>query len=449
MKIWFYDVSESHELSHLNGELITFDELLQNHHRHRNDWPDLTLDPSKFLSFDFHPYGGGEQGWKNWGRYFSTAVQLLSGHCPAKEEVQIAKGFVMSFSRKEKEHMINKNFVLCFLPYLFIGLKIHNGNGFSEDSNRVEDVKDFVLSIWKEQRVLMSSFLCSHRDQKTGPELNLLQTSIPTWKARRSVAMLLAIMNNCQTLEKGRLALIQQGPSTNATSTVFPEITVAYIEKGNLQELLSTIKWQYEYVRKLLRSIKGGKVSLSLYSTDTMNHRLEAMMSERFGMNWRVRNFLSSEEDLDPLVQIGVDHVLPSIRRLVSFFEGDIQSRFLSRIEDLVSLNRKGNCQQADISESIIRKFAHNYTMNIGAKAVHEAGFYYLWGRYNGMSSKTFSIGLDRDHDVYQYLAWSLGIKSLQGSTPAGQQHLLSARRNPKELEYGILSDLSFRQFWR
>jgi hypothetical protein len=449
VKVWFYDVSKSHELSALNGRLMTFDELVQHHHNCRSDWPELVLDDQKFLSFDFHPYGAGELGWRNWGRYFATAVQLFTGHCPSKEEIQIAKGFVMGFSHEEKVRLVNKQFILCFLPYLFIGLKMHQENRFRDDSNSIEDVRNFVLSLWSQQRVLMSTFLCSHRDPKTGSELNLLQTNIPDWKVRRSISMLLGILNNCQTLVRGRLAVIQQGPSANATSTVFPEITVAYIEKGNLQELLATINWQYEYVRKLLGSINGGKVSLGLYSTDCMNRRLEELMSTRFGGQWRTKDFLSFAELPDPLVRIGVDHVLPSIRRLISFFEGDTQSRFHSQLEDLVLLNRTGDGEQANMAESIIREFARNYTMNLGAKAVHEAGFYYLWGRYCGMTNAAFAIGLDRDHDVYQYLAWSLGAASVQGSVPKGQQRLLSARRNPKGLKHGILTDLSFRQFWR
>ena len=449
MKICFYDVSRAQELCFLNGRTMSFAELLHHHRLGRTSCPDLILDSGKFLSFDFHPYGAGKHGWRNWGRYFATVVQLLSGHCPSKEEIQLAKGFVMSFDKETKKKIIDKHFVLCFLPYLFVGLKIHTGKGFTADSNRADDVKEFVVSLWGEQRVLMTSFLCSHRDPTVGPELNLLQTNIPEWKARRSVSMILAIMNNCRTLERGRLMLIQQGLSIHATSTVFPEITLEYIQKGDLHELLRIIQWQYNFMQDLLEGLNGGKVTLSLRSTDAMNHRLEKMMSERFGLDWRIQDYTVPGVARDPLVQIGLQHVLPSLRRLTTFFDGDTQAQFLSRVDEMVVLNRKDSLVCADLAENIIREFARNYTMNIGAKSVQEACFYYLWGKYSGLSSGAFSIGIDRDHDRYQCLAWALGCESTQAFDGGGQQQLLSARRNPNGSELGILADLSFRQFWR
>jgi hypothetical protein len=84
--------------------------------------------------------------------------------------------------------------------------------------------------------------------------------------------------------------------------------------------------------------------------------------------------------------------------------------------------------------------------MTSPSKAVLETLFYYEWGkkvRQNGQ----FAIGLDRDHELFQTLAFSYG----HGIDYALNHHapLLYARRNNTNRESGILHQTSFRQFWR
>lgn len=449
MQIWFYDVSPTQELAHLNGQLLTSKELLEQYSMMCRNRPGLVLSPEKFLELEFHPYGAGTLGWKRWSSYFVTAVQLISGQLPTKEEIQLAKGLVMDLKRRDKERMVDPSFVLCFLPYVFAALKIHRGFRFSENSNPVGYVRDFILNLWGQPSVLVSTFLCSHREPKVGSGFNLLQTDIPEYKIQRSLGVILGLLNNCQTLDSGRLMILQQGPTAQATMTIFPEVTIVYLQEGRAIELLHTVNLQYQIMQRAISSIIGGKVSIRLQSVDVLSSRVERLMISRYGKSWYSRNFFPWQEQRDPLVSIGIQQVLPAIRQLMPFFTEDFQSNFLSKGEFLVELNRQNAGPLADKAEDVVRTFLHSHRMNVGAKAVYEAAFYFSWGKYCGKSKRVFALGLDRDHDRYQSLAWNLGLSSMQPYFPSGQQQLLSLRRNPSGRSFGSLADLSYRQFWR
>jgi len=456
MMIHFYDVSPSQELAHLNGHVMTIVELYNYCMKLRKVKPPLKFDENQLASMHFHPYGAGEYGWRRWSTYFQTAVQLISGHTPNKEEIQVAKGFVMKSSKHFKRRHIDHKFVMCFLPYLFIGFNSHNLPRFIENSNSVRDVRTFVETLFLSRKVLFTSFLCSHRDPQTKPgeSINLLQSHIPASKVRRSAAMLFGLIHNAHDELHGKVIYLQQSASSYATSSIFPEVTVEYLEKGRAYEMLDRLRYQYSLVGQTLQSIHGDRVSAKLVPLDALSWRLESFLKKRFGPNWRQRNYHTLTESRDPIVKIGIRSVLPSIRRMMPFFSGDFQSSFLERGKEILENNRaaafeKGGTKERQIVGSAVAQFLQQHDMNAGAKAVHEAAFYYLWGQYCGKARNVFAIGFDRDHGEYQNRAWRLGAESNKYRFGSYQTAPLYARRNPNGREHGALGDLSFRQFWR
>lgn len=454
MKICFYDVSSSQELAHLNGQQMTFGELFDHHVACRSSFQELALDREKLSAMAFQPYGEGENGWKGWLMYFTTAIQLITGQTPTKDETQIAKGFVMEFSRHFKERYVDHRFVMCFLPYLFAGFKVHRTWWrFVADSNTVKDVRVFVEALFGTERVMFTSFLCAHRDPKIGPGLNLLQGNIPPEKIRRAASLLLGLTHNAKETVYGESLFLQQGPSMYASSSIFPEVSVAYFESGRAHEMISRLQYQYDLVNKTLQSVPGERVHSRLISLDMFMWRLDAFLADRYGKNWRQLNFFPYRE-YDPLVEIAIKMVLPSIKRLMPFFSGNFQQSFLAKEEKLVRLNYDsayiiGGLKQAELAGRLVQWFIRQHSMSACAKAIHEAAFYYLWGKYSCMSDKIFAVGLDRDHEEYQHAAWKLGAESNKYMFRKAPRALLYARRNPNEQTAGSLSDLSFRQFWR
>ncbi|MEK7649033.1 MAG: hypothetical protein AAB400_03940 [Patescibacteria group bacterium] len=446
----------------MNGQILALTELYNHHIRVRPFWPPLILSQVEYAGIDFHPLGVGQDGWKLWVQYFSTTCQILSGHTPSKEEIKIIREFIRRLPNEFKRRHVDHRFVICFVSYLFIGFKGHVQTGFNHDSSAIDALVEFTLSLYASDRVLFTSFLCAHRDPqpKQGEPLNLLQSCIPPEKIRRAASLVLALAHNASDSIHGSVIFLQQKASFAATSSIFPEVSVEYFLSARAHEMLQRLTYQYELVQSTLKSLPGKRVSPHLVSLDTLTKRIERFLRERYGANWRYRdftdcaNFTDCSNESDPIIQIAIHMALPDIARMMPFFSGDFQQHFLSKKAEILRINREmaihhSNLEMASRVTQMIEWFMQQHSMTISAKAVYETTFYYLWGRYCGMYHGAFAIGFDRDHDRFQHFAWQQGYSSVAMD---GQRRLmipLYARRNPKGLKYGSLADLSFRQFWR
>ena len=456
MQIWFYDVSTSQELAHLNGQILTFDELYEHHSNCRPSWPKLPLTQEEYREMNFHPYGVDRGGWKSWTQYFSTTCQILSGHAPAKEEVKVIREFIRRLPNEFKRSHVSQNFVLAYVSYLFIGFKSHLPTGFGHDSNSVNSMVDFTLSLCAQNRVLFTSFLCAHRDPapKPGEPLNLLQSRIPPEKIRKAASLVLAISHNASGTTYGNAIFLQQGVSYAATSSIFPEVSVEYFSDARAYEMLNRLAHQRSLVETTLKALRGDRVKARLVSLDVLTGRIERFLKNRFGANWRQLNFKDYAYEDDPIVQVAIHMALPDVERMMPFFSGDFQQSFMAKKAEILKINQEtamqnGGPEMVSKVTQVIKWFMRQHSMTISAKAVYEATFYYLWGRYCGMHSGAYAIGFDRDHDRFQHFAWQRGCLSVADPESQQQTVPLYARRNPSGRERGALVDLSFRQFWR
>lgn len=85
--------------------------------------------------------------------------------------------------------------------------------------------------------------------------------------------------------------------------------------------------------------------------------------------------------------------------------------------------------------------------MHPTAKALYETAFYYLWGQRSAKQKVEMAIGIDRDHNHFQHVAWGYGYHADAKKREAAT--LLYARRAPEKDRGSALSDYRLRQFWR
>lgn len=455
-KITFYDLSEDQKLAHLNGQALTFGELYKYYISSQPDrCQSLPLSLDKFVAMEFHPYGVGQEGWRSWKKYFSTATQLLCNCLPSEEEMKVVRGCIRIIPNEFKRIYFNRCFVLSFLAYLFIGFKGHACDGFISNSNAVSALVEFILSLHMvDNRILFSSFLCAHRDPKISDELNLLQSHIPPEKIRRAAALVLAITHNVQKGLCGKVVFLQQGASHAAASSIFPEVTVEYLVTGRMYEMLEKLRYQCCLVREVFTALPGPRIRAQLVSLDVLTQRIESFLKRRYGSQWRLINFTSNIYDDDPIVQIGIDMALPEIERMMPFFSGDFRQAVFSKKDEFLEMNelaayKSGGHELAVLVTQAIEWFIQQHSMTISAKAVYETTFYYLWGKYCNMFKGAFAIGFDREHDRFQHFAWKCGAESEMENNKIHQTVPLYARRNSDGHKQESLTNLSFRQFWR
>ena len=455
MHIYFYDVSSSQKLAHLNGHILTFGDLYDQHARNRPHWPSLPLTKEKFAGMEFHPYGIDHDGGRLWSDFFSTACQILSGHSPSKDEMRIVRDYIRRLPNAFKKTHLDKRFTLSFVAYLFIGFKAHSQDGFNFDSNSIDSLVEFTQAVCSQNKLLFTSFLCAHRDPKSQPgePLNLLQSRIPPEKIRCAASLVLALMQNASTSSKGKAVFLQQEASQTATSSVFPEVSVEYFLNARAYEMLERLQYQYQLVQGVLDDMSGERVVARLVSLDVLSGRIERFLRDRYGVEWRHLDFTSSTFD-DPLVEVAVYMTLPDIERMMPFFSGNFQKDFLSKETEILETNQRSALQKSGpamvpLVTEAIKWFMRQHSMTISAKAMYETTFYYLWGRYCGLVPGAFGVGFDRDHERFQHFAWQLGARSSSGHNRLSQTIPVYARRNPSTNGKGHLVNLSFRQFWR
>lgn len=342
------------------------------------------------------------------------------------------------------------------MSYLFLGFKAHLHSGFGHDSNEANSLVHFTQSLCTQERVLFTSFLCAHRDPapKPGEPLNLLQTNIPPEKIRRAASLVLALSHNASETVFGNAIFLQQGVSFTATSSIFPEVSVEYFSSARTHEMLYRLAYHHDLVQVTLKSLPGPRMQAKLVSLDVLTRRIEHFLRERFGKNWRSLDFTDYVYESDPIVQVAVNMALPDVKRMMPFFSDNFQQRFISKKAEILKINqdaamKNGGPEMVSQVTQVIEWFMQQHSMTISAKAVYETTFYYLWGRYCGMYSGAFAIGLDRDHHRFLHFAWQQGFCSAVINDTPQQNFPLYARRNPNGRKHGAFADLSFRQFWR
>ncbi|QQG44037.1 MAG: hypothetical protein HYW86_04195 [Candidatus Roizmanbacteria bacterium] len=439
--IHFYDVSIGQKMATLSGETMDVVDLSR-----RKKLEDPVLFESKGLiekldKYDFDPIGIKHSS--RWENIMATMIFSISDQIPNREEIKRGRQIIEKLPRHLKAD-IDRQFVLTFLPYLLTGFNFHLGKSFVANANLIDNSVSFIGEVYRNPLVNASSFLCAHRESFKVKTLSLVD-HVHEKKVKRVLGLELGLLANA-LIKTINIDWYQQTATPKASSNMFPEIFINYLKTGKIGDLMKTIEAHRVEIEGLMSKYIGPDTNLNLKPLDTFTSLVESYLDNRYGETWREMQSFSNENDA--LAKIAYEMTLPEVTRLMPFFK--------QATEAIVELNRykystvTTNHEEQNLIAAVIEWFLKCQKMTKFGKALYETAFYYLWGALSGNNSMV-GIGIDRDHDNYQYYAFRQGYNDNRRDKTTQEDNipLLYARRNEEEKPKGLLKDISFRQFWR
>lgn len=382
-----------------------------------------------------------------WEMAVATVIFSLSGQIPDRQEVLRGRQIINALPNWFKKKYVNRNFVLSFIPYILIIMKSHIGDDFQSDSNKINDIVKNIISLFESRKPKLVSFLCSHRAPSV-PIKNVLIDKIPLNQARKCLNAQLAIIANKTNSNEinGGIVWHQQAGTYLSAMSLFPEMFIYYLEKGMISEMIEILNSHYIELKQEFSVL--GKIEIEIKDTDYFTRKVIRFLEESFGKNWKQTNFLNHEND-SKFLEIALKLALPEVKRFIIPKDKQFASKLLGNKSFHINNNiRYLEKSKINIVTKTINLFFDNLLMTESAKAVYEVAFYYLWGQMS-FEDKTIPVGIDRDHEKYQYEAWNLGYSSQTSTLHDSPTSLIYLRRTNKEEIGKTLSRLSFRQSWK
>ncbi|KKQ92399.1 MAG: hypothetical protein UU16_C0033G0018 [Candidatus Woesebacteria bacterium GW2011_GWA2_40_7] len=441
-RVNYYDISANQKLSSLSGDEVEVDDLSK---LKKSEEPAL-FESNGLLqnigSLDFDPLGIKKPS--RWERAVATMIYVISDQIPNREEVKKGRQIIERLPKIIKKN-IDKQFVLGFLPYLLSGFNFHLNKNFVADSNFIDDGVSFITKIYKEPSIRIQSFLCAHRESHKIRELSL-RDHIHKIKIVRALNLEVGLLVNAG-VDKLTIDWYQQTATKRASSNMFPEIFIHYLKTGRLAELVKTLDLHEAEMKILMKNTSTEAVDINLLSLDSFTSQVEEFLENRYGPRWGLLRSIPNEND--QLSKIVSQIAMPEIGRLMPFYENS--GREKKELQKYLDTNLQGvKDKDGEFAiGDIFKWFVDSQQMTQFGKALYETAFYYFWG-YESAEKGIVGIGIDRDHESYQYTAYKKGyyekttIKDLNFSIP-----IVYARRIDTENPKGILRDFSIRQFWR
>ena len=447
----FFDVSiAGGRVQYSPGEEISVHTLVRSALSQQSDSPKsfgMIADDQRF-----DPYGLEKPG--QWERIVSTMIYCLSGQVPDRQEVLRGRQILYRLPKWFKKKHVDEQFVLGFLPYVLIGFKAHTEDRFQADSNRIDDLCRFIVHLYESASTEVTSYLCAHRGfAPTGQ--HVLLDAVRIDKAERTLNLQRALVANVRQLTSRKIRWYQQGPTAMASSNMFPEMFMQYMEHGKVPELLTLLEKHWGELGALGQTTSS--VDFEVAQLDLVTEAAHRYLDSRFGLHWRTTDFDFGGCSRPTLVSIALEQAMPEIKRLIPFYGTAHAAAFAKTESDYLETNlRRAREIETDSSDNALTRrtaaaiswFYRNQFMHATAKALYEAAFYYVWGQAAAATPNGVAIGIDRDHAGYQYSAWMLGYAEARKADQANTA-IVYARRSPIELPGHCLGDISFRQFWR
>lgn len=441
-RIKYYDISVNQELSSLSGEEVGVTDLAR-----RKKLENPTLFESKGLVEDITAFDFDEFGIKRssrWERAVATMIYAISDQVPNREEVKRGRQIIEQLPKSVKKG-VDRKFVLSFLPYLLTGFNFHLGDIFVTDSNSMSDGIAFIGETYNKPSIRAWSVLCAHRESRKVKALSL-RDHIHEVNTLRAVNLKMGLLGNARG-DARTIEWYQQTPSPKASSNMFPEIFINYLETGRIIDLIEILKLHHDEMERLMAKRESVNTHLSLKPLDNFTSAVERFLNERYGEGWGRLESISNKED--KITTIARQMTMPAVARLMPFY-GCSADR-IKELENYRLLNlesAQGEDKQELINE-VFNWFIEHQRMTVFGKALYETAFYFVWG-FLSATEETVSVGLEREHENYQYHAFKQGyIEGLSTEMEMLAVPLIYARRIDQEKPKGLLRDISFRQFWR
>lgn len=441
--IRYFDVSPL-KLPLANGDMLSHRELIACRAVTQGHLPVAVCDdPWQKLE---DPAGRANSGWEAWFTALASVVWGISGILPTRSELVLVREMVRLLPSEFKRTMVDKNFVLSFLPYVVIGFRFHSGTLQQTESNLIRQGANFLHEFYPSQTVEGYNFFCSHRaPQDTHPYS--LAEHVNLEKAERALNLLLGLVHNAAAISAARFVTFQQTATESLVTSLFPEVVHNYIQKNSLHILVNLIDRHAEEVETLFVSKSDNVCAFKLLPLDEFNSKVSARLEERVGAGWN--NLQPVESSGSKELEFASWVVLPEVQRLMPYYEQAQRADFKSKLYHSLTTcalvaKDVGFARGGDFLFAIGEAFLSTQAQTAMARALFETEFYASWGELCA-KEQVFAIGFDRDCDRYQFQAWNLGYVRAAAEATA---KLLYARRTHPEFP-DKLQHLNFRQFWR
>lgn len=461
-RIRYYDLSTQQENSDrtTRGEEIFVDDLLD---------MKAAANPEVFRHYDmlnsvshydFDPWCLKKTS--HWERVVRTMIFSVSRQIASREELKKGRQIIERLPKGFKQN-VGRDFVINFLPYLLIGFNTHRGSSFVNELNSIDNACSFIEAVYQKYQTYTISFLCAHREA-TAVKPHSLVDNIVMSKATKTINLQHALFANA-LIETASLSWHQQLATERASSNMFPEIFLSYLNRVEVPDMLLQLDRHTQQMEKLIQQLLSSGIEHRLKPLDIYSVEFENYLEEEFGIDWRSRRIqfptTISEVDWNYLTKIVQVSAFPEVERFMPYFllnahRGDLiqKGKIQDNIQRAILLEEQGQkltsgFSLADVTQNAIDWFNTNMNINAETKALYEVMFYYYWGLIS-RENNFIGIGIERDYTRYQDESWALGYnKKIGVSAIKRGVPLLYSRRTPKELEMGTLRDISFRQFWR
>lgn len=446
--IVYFNISDNQTGLFPDGSLIEISDLLA---AYKNNPTSAIEEPELFSPgalVDLDPRGLARP--RRWENVVAAIILALTGHLPTRQEVLRGRQILQVLPKQLRKFDGLPQLSFCFLPYLLATVKTHLKTTFQADANSINDIIAFINLLSANTPITLTGFLCAHRAY-TRPGIHALIEHVDGLKATKALNCLRGIMSNSPWGQTFAVRWYQQGPTEWASSNMFPEMFIAYMVSGQVDEMLRRLANHLNEMQRIAQAASTASCAAYITNLDPITHKTLRFLRDRFGEGWRCADLTSGPHKRDRLVRLANDHTLPSIRRLMPSYSTPryIIDQHLRRDSYLRRNLPPVSAPYADaeLIRSVIDCFYQHQLVQPMARALYETAFYYVWGLSTAETGSAAAFGVDRDHEAFQYHSWCLGYEEVMGSLDGVP--LLYARRTAKASLTAGLAGYSVRQFWR
>jgi len=386
---------------------------------------------------------------KGWKKLFSSVVFAVSGHIPTNDDM---KNILRSFqglrtSLLKKNPEIKKiidtpEFVFGSIPYLCCGFVLKDFNYNSDGKNSIESAVKIYNKLIIEKSSSILTVLCAHRESKENDRGGIVE-EVDYKSLDKMINLVVGLILNIPECATRQYVWKMLQPTGNAESvlSLFPNVILRYVNKGELSKLLATLDRHVDVTKKYLSTVSEtiSNFSFLIDSTEILYKKIHNVNNTQ----------LMDLEDIDEphllsqkIAYISKKDTFKDMHRIVSNFE---DLKVIDSAVEVLNIDNSGEFKKEVLKAFLLIKKQNNLFL----KSMFETWFYYF---ISVLAQKDNSIifGFERDHDLFQVKAINLAYdQKINLNYYTFSCPVLYARRHRPEEDFGSMNTLSFRQFWR
>lgn len=376
-------------------------------------------------------------------RGMASLIYSLSGQVPSERERNLIFSSTHELQNyfddtEEADFLESQDFVFGALPYFFSGFGVKDQKWSRNDVNSQENFISTVSHFLDQDEPEISSFLCAQKRQREGDAEQALTGEVYRNGQSRAFNLLKGISSH-MPVETAQVTFYHPTATYEGLISIFPKIITETAERGELGDVTDLLRSQSEDFARIARENSEDFVEFETDSIDDHVQSVYGEMERRIGSDYRELSTseLESLADEEYLFEVARNSTLPEVERLMPFYKepGSEEEIVDSEVID-------------EVEDPEMKRALQFYTepMSKASKAVAETVFYYKWGEM-ARDEEGIAIGLERDHEDFQTLAFQYG----HGRDYKLNHHapLLYARRSNVDEPGETLHKTSLRQFWR